>query len=114
YPRCVGHADADPGVTGLAVLDQLLRDRSGLVDGDGESEPDRALTLWTAGDDSAVDADDLAVHVHQRPTGVTRVDRCVRLHGIDNRVLAALLSALLAGGVRLFYCGDFLVGSGTI
>ena len=37
------------------------------------------------GDDGGVDADHLAPSVHQRPTGVSRVERCIRLDDVFDR-----------------------------
>src|SRR5699024_11967735 len=67
----------DGRVAGASLFDELLGDRSSLVDGDGKTQSDGATLLRDPGDGS-VDADDLTGHVHQGSARVTRVDRRVR------------------------------------
>ena len=72
-----------------------------LVDRDREPEADRAAggrVEAAAGrrTDGGVDADHVAVQVHERAAGVAGVDRRVRLDGGVRRVLTALAAGLAA------------------
>ena len=71
---CGGYAEQ--GVLGHLAGAQLVDQRLGRVDGDGEAD-----VLGLAGD-RGVDADDLALHVEQRPAGVAGVDRGVGLQQV--------------------------------
>lgn len=80
----------------LAGADQLVGDALGLVDRNRKAEADRAALrvarIGTQGGDGGVNAHQLAVHVDQRPAGVTRVDRGVGLNGVQHGVLVAGLT----------------------
>ena len=75
--------DPDPPALHLAVLFELTHHRGGDVDGHREAD-----THVAAGrpDDRGIDADQLAVQVHERASRVARIDRGV---GLDE-VLVAL------------------------
>jgi len=67
-------------VGGLAGVDEFFGDPFGLVDGDGEAEPDgTGLTALVGaavgGPDGGVDADDAGLRVEEGPAGVAGVDR---------------------------------------
>ncbi len=61
---------------------ELGHHRLGEAGGNGEAKPDRAARRR---EDRGVDADDLAVHVEQRATGVAAVDRGVGLDVVVER-----------------------------
>src|SRR5690606_6214903 len=70
------NAHAEPAPSSLAKFAQLADDANRKLRRDREANADRA----TRGrDDRRIDADDLAVHVEQRATRITAVDRGVSL-----------------------------------
>ena len=71
--------DAQVGAVHLAVLLQLSADPLGQVDGDGEAD---ALVAAGVGRNGRVDADDLAVEIHQRAAAVAGIDGRVGLDEI--------------------------------
>ena len=79
----VGDLDAEVRVADLLALDELVGDGLRLVGRDREADADVAVGALRG--DRAVDADDLAVHVDQRATGVARVDRGVGLDRVADR-----------------------------
>src|SRR5262245_16744108 len=79
----VGHADPEAAALDLAELDELLHHRVRNHDRHGEADADVAARRT---DDCAVDADELAPQVYQRPAGVPGIDRGI---GLDE-VLEAL------------------------
>src|SRR5699024_7761681 len=87
------------GLGGVALLDDLVGRAARLVDRDGETDADVTGPGATGGGtrsravDRGVDPDHLAVHVDQGPTGVTRVDRRVRLDRIHHGRELALTAA---------------------
>src|SRR5690349_19235687 len=80
----------------LAVHD-LVDDLLGVVDRDGEADPDaarRAVGRGRRAVERRVDADDVALGVDQRAAGVALVDRRVRLdRGVARRVLGPVRRA---------------------
>src|SRR6478736_1213380 len=91
----VAGADPEERVLGLAALDELVGDRLGLLDGDGEADADvaalAAARALAQRRDRAVDADELALGVDERATGVARVDRGRRLDGVRHDLVAGRL-----------------------
>ena len=80
--------DAQPGVLDRAVLDQLLR-RSTCAWSIGMANPRPMLPDCAPGRaaerrDRRVDADQLAVEVDQRATGVAGVDGCIGLDRVEH------------------------------
>src|SRR5262249_4688226 len=76
-------ADTEPAARHVAGGGQLADDGLGEVDGNRETNADRATA---AAQDRGVDADDLAARVDERATAVARVDRRV---GLDEVVVGA-------------------------
>jgi len=72
-------ADADVAPAHAAVSNQLLLDQVGQVAGDRQAD---ALESAGPATDGAVHADHLAVHIHQWPTRVARIDGRVGLQEI--------------------------------
>jgi hypothetical protein len=72
-----------PDPTAL-VLEQFAHEQAHLVDGDGEADAGVGAPLPRLHE--AVDADEAAARVEQRPAGVARVDLGVGLHGVDVEV----------------------------
>src|SRR6185437_4830207 len=70
---------AKPATPRLAIPAQLVDHAGSKLRGNGKADADRS-TRWR--DDRGVDADDLAVHVEQRPAGIAAVDGGVRLDEI--------------------------------
>src|SRR5699024_10726093 len=68
-----------------AIVDQRIGNVDRLIDRDRETQPDTAalVLLTTAGTDQRVDPDQRTGRIHQRATGITGVDRCVRLDRIE-------------------------------
>src|SRR5699024_1397268 len=90
----------DHRVGRLAVIDQLLGDTHRLVRRDGEAQADGAGgPPSTQGGDDGGDAHELALEVHERTAGVSRVDGGVGLDGVDEGALAAVLAGCLDGTV---------------
>ena len=85
-------ADAKPSAAGMAVFAELHHHALGEVGRDRKADADRAAG---GGVDGGVDADDVAVHVEQRATGVAAVDGGV---GLDEVVVGALADVAAAGG----------------
>ena len=81
--------DAEEGMLGTTVGDQLFGDTDHCIDGD--REPD-AATGARLGVDGGVDPDETTGPVDERATGVTRVDRGVRLDHVDEGIDAPLAS----------------------
>ena len=75
-----GGRDAEIGALDLPVLLELGHDLLGGVDRNGEADPDRSVRA--AGRDLRVDPDDLAARVDERPAGIARVDRRIRLDDV--------------------------------
>ena len=71
--------DAQGAPADVAVGDELAHDPLRQVDRDAEADP---LVAAAVGGDRVVDPDDLALHVHQRPARVARVDRGVGLEEV--------------------------------
>jgi hypothetical protein len=92
-----GEGDAEVGVGGGAVGEELVGDVGGGGGGDGDAEGDRA---GARGEVGLVDADDAAGGVEQRAAGVAGGDGGVDLDEVDQR-------AALGGGA-----GDLAVDSG--
>ena len=108
----VAHRDADTCVGRRLARGELLHDRPRLVDRDREAEADRAaLALGgrPARTDGGVDADDVAVQVDQRATGVAGVDRRVGLDRGEDRALATA-----AGVDRAVQRADDAAGDGAL
>ena len=74
--RNVADADADIAVAYLSVLNESVDRRDHDLGGNGESHAGKTAGLR---EQERVDADDLATHIHQRATGVARIDGRVRL-----------------------------------
>ena len=72
--------DADPGAGDVLAREDLGDDGLGEIDGDGEADALRGAGL------GRVDADDLAVAIEQRTTGVAGVDGSVGLDEVDQAV----------------------------
>ena len=70
-------ADADATATDLAALDELLAHVIGDIDGNRKRQTHVAAGLAV---NLRVDADDFTVHVEQRTTGITGIDRHVGLN----------------------------------
>ena len=87
HRACPGDVEANPGTSHAAALDDLIRHPNGALDRDGETQPDR---LSRVGEDRGIDTDDFSQGIHERSTGVARVDRSVRLDHVE--VLAAHVS----------------------
>ena len=69
------HAQAWPAHR--AIADKVADDRLGHVDGNGETQTG---ALSGGAENKAVDADDVAARVQQRPAGVARVDSGIGLN----------------------------------
>src|SRR5690348_7503395 len=65
-----------------AARHELVGDRLGRIDGDREADPLRLHPLLGLPRRERVDADYVAVQVHERPARVTRVDGRVGLHEV--------------------------------
>src|SRR5262249_29849364 len=76
---------AEPAARHLALGGELGVDALGHVHGNREADTDIAPR---AGEDRAVDADDLAAHVHGGATAVPRIDRGVGLEESVERALS--------------------------
>src|SRR3989454_2134433 len=76
--------DTEPAAGHAPLVEQLGVNLARHVRRDGEAD------ARAARDDRRVDADDLALHVHQRSAGVARVDRGVGLDEVVERPLADL------------------------
>jgi len=63
--------DAQVAAADMAVFDQAIHDVAGEIRGDGKTN---ALVAAGAAVDGGVDADEPALHVHQRAAGIARVD----------------------------------------
>ena len=64
------------------------------IDGNGESNPNRAKIMSTfaaTGNDEAIDPDDLTQGIHQRTTTVAVIDRGIRLDHVAVVVVALRL-----------------------
>ncbi len=85
-------ADAQPAPDDLALVLELEDDFLSHVRGDGEADAD-APAAHAPGQDVAVDADDLALHVDERPAGVAPVDGRV---GLDEVLVVVVAQAELA------------------
>src|SRR5690606_32680358 len=72
-------AHTEPATPRLTELDQLVDDIFGKLRRNGETDTDRAAGRR---DDRRIDADDLALHVEQRPAGIALVDGGIRLDEI--------------------------------
>src|SRR5690606_13660300 len=110
-----GDRRVDGRVVGAAALDELLGDRLGLLDRDGEAQADGtglAAGLPAGAGDGGIDPDDLAVHVDQRPAGVARVDRGVGLDRVDHRRGGRPGLLLLPRGERILLPAAALLAAG--
>ena len=74
---CTGPRPDDAAGAGQRLFDH----RAHHVDRNGETDAVRAAGT---GEDRRVDADQAAVHVHQRTTGIARIDRCI---GLDEELV---------------------------
>src|SRR5690349_14479431 len=92
--RDVLAADADAPAHYRAVRDDLVHHVARQLGRDGEAQADVAGDAALRVEAGGVDADQLALEVHQRAAGVARVDRGV---GLDE-VLVAAAEAGAAGG----------------
>ena len=72
---------ADVGMHHLTCVLQLICNTTGQVDGDGEAQ-----TCPRTGTNECVDADHLTVTIHQRPAGITGIDRGIGLNQIQTFV----------------------------
>ena len=77
--RHVVHADAEIAVVHRAGLDDLLGRGPGDLRGNGEAGAGKRAAV---GDDEGVDADQLAVRIHQRAAGVAGIDGRVGLNKV--------------------------------
>ena len=79
--------DAEIGpAADAAILLQVIHHAQHVVDGNGEAEPfDGHARLRRSGYLRGRNADDIAVHIEQRPAGVAGVDSRVGLQHIDDR-----------------------------
>src|SRR5699024_204047 len=94
--------DAQVGVLGGTVLDELVGDGGGQVDRDREAQAD-APGVLPGGGDRRGDPDDVPGRVEQRATGVAGVDGRVDLDGVGDHLLAA---ELVGRGDRAVQGGD--------
>src|SRR5256886_16549528 len=76
--------DAEPAARDLSLRDQLGVDLPRHVRRNGEAD------AGAAGHDRRVDADDLTLHVDERPAGVAGIDGGVGLEEVVERALADL------------------------
>ena len=63
----------------MTVFDQPSHDIAGKVCRDSETD---ALVAAAAAQDRGIDADQPAIRIHERATGVTRIDRGIRLNEV--------------------------------
>ena len=77
--------DAEIGpAADAAVLLQIIDYAQHVVDGDGKAKAlDGHAAVRCAGYLCGRNADDIAVHVEQRPAGIAGVDGCVGLQHVD-------------------------------
>src|SRR5262245_58997491 len=93
-PRDRGVVTGLASVAGLPAGQDVGHDRLGGVRGDGEADADVAAAPGRG--DRGVDADHLAVGVHERSPGVARVEWGVGLDGVADRLRPAETRLLLA------------------
>src|SRR5690606_24306841 len=83
----------------FTMLDQLVHDLPDHVDGNSEADADVAAGRT---DDGGVDADQVAVQIHQRPARITGVDGSVGLNevfiGLDAQAGTAQCADDTGGG----------------
>src|SRR5271157_2636220 len=104
-PRMLASAaglDAQGGLRGPAVGDELVGVAFGLINGNGEAQPDRpgrsTRDVPAERRDGRIDPDQLAVHIDQRPARAPGIERGVGLNGLEHWVLVG--SSPAVGTVR--------------